>query len=487
MATRRPGIHRQVNGTAKTSTRKPAHGRRRKATVQAVQSRDRIQSDGSEIREEHCIDGLKLICPVNFSPEDSLQGRDVALADGLIYLAHAIITRRATAPRCVRKGFVPLQGAILKQILGHRKWPRVKTAALTIGLVECDGSYRVGDKSLGYRLQEPYQSANWEWRPIRDRRLAERIECWRENDRRREWERLKAGKRPVPYESVAHLWRNLQRVQIDDAIDGPLSRESTLAVDLLRQGAWRIDVDDFGRVHTNITNLKKTLRKCLSVDGSRLVNCDVANSQPLFLGMILVKALEDKPEANQRERRQSKRHEERQTRGRREGRRGEGTLCGALLARRLCGALSGSSHELRQFLTICERGAFYRHVLSHLEADLEYDVLKKRVLAALYDQPWHRNRVQDALRQAFPGVMAALTEIKRDDYRRAAHLAQRIESDFIIGRCVGRLAREQPDLFATSLHDSVMTTAGDEGMVRQIMFDEFEKVGISPTIHVEVC
>lgn len=75
----------------------------------------------------------------------------------------------------------------------------------------------------------------------------------------------------------------------------------------------------------------------------------------------------------------------------------------------------------------------------------------------------------------FPVVMAALREMKRDDYRRAAHLAQRTESEFIIGRCVGRLRRENPDLFITTIHDSIVTTAGAERIVRGIMREEFAR------------
>lgn len=177
---------------------------------------------------------------------------------------------------------------ILKKILGHGVWPRVRQCALDIGLIECDDSYRVGVRSKGYRLGEPYRSAKWEWRPIRDGPLVERLARRREADRRRAVDAMGAGRCRIPKESAAHLYRHLQRIRIDDAIDEPLTQESELAAELIRQGDWRLDVDEYGRVHTNITNLKKTLRKHLSVDGRRLVNCDVANSQPLFLGILLM-------------------------------------------------------------------------------------------------------------------------------------------------------------------------------------------------------
>jgi hypothetical protein len=88
-------------------------------------------------------------------------------------------------------------------------------------------------------------------------------------------------------EVCEHLYEHLQRIHIDDEIDEELTNESQVAVELIRAGEWRFDVDDYGRVHTNITNLKRSLRKYLSVRGRRLVNVDIASSQPLFLALLL--------------------------------------------------------------------------------------------------------------------------------------------------------------------------------------------------------
>ena len=45
--------------------------------------------------------------------------------------------------------------------------------------------------------------------------------------------------------------------------------------------------------------------------------------------------------------------------------------------------------------------------------------------------------------------------------------------------------RERPNLFITTIHDSVMTTAGDEDYVREAMLSEFRKLGIEPTVRIE--
>jgi len=73
------------------------------------------------------------------------------------------------------------------------------------------------------------------------------------------------------------------------------------------------------------------------------------------------------------------------------------------------------------------------------------------------------------------------------DYRRLAHFAQKIESRFMFGRVVPRLMADRPESFVSTIHDSVLTTAGSGEYVRQVMLDEFAKLGVSPIVRVETC
>lgn len=108
-------------------------------------------------------------------------------------------------------------------------------------------------------------------------------------------------------------------------------------------------------------------------------------------------------------------------------------------------------------------------------------------MQALYDKPHHRNRVHDVLEARFPFVMDFLERAKRDDFRRLAHAAQRIESQFIFERVIPRVMAERPDLFVSTIHDSVLTTVGNEGHIRQIMLDEFARLGMEPQVRIEPC
>src|SRR5271166_6047671 len=56
--------------------------------------------------------------------------------------------------------------------------------------------------------------------------------------------------------------------------------------------------DRYGRFHSNLTNLKKTLRPFLRYHGSELVNLDIANSQPMVFCLLLVNLLSNNGKLN---------------------------------------------------------------------------------------------------------------------------------------------------------------------------------------------
>ncbi len=69
---------------------------------------------------------------------------------------------------------------------------------------------------------------------------------------------------------------------------------------MLASGDYRATVCRFGRFHTPVTRLPRELRCCLSVGGARLVNVDLANSQPLIFGVLARDWLAGTPSARHR-------------------------------------------------------------------------------------------------------------------------------------------------------------------------------------------
>jgi hypothetical protein len=360
----------------------------------------------------------------------------------------------------------------------------VREAAQSIGYVERDRSYCAGRQSQTYRILPPFDSAVLIRRPITDAGLRYNMCHWHETRRREMWQRIRRNETLVDWAVCLHLWQNLQRVQIDAEIDFGENFHPAyqIAVEGIRRGEWRFKVDDYGRVHTNLTNLAKTLRQCLSVGGRRLANIDISESQPLFIGLAIAKAGNGKQADGKAGKRQAARQRT----------DGHGPspfmmddimmdtrpqLEGGFDRKRLSG-------DLRHYLKLCESRRLYQTLADRLGKTR--DEAKHDIMVVFYDEPWHRNKAAAALDELFPAVMRDIRQLKRGDYRRLAHFAQRIESRFMFGRVVPRLMELRPDLFVATIHDSILTTAGDAEFVRQVMLDEFARLGLKPQVKVEM-
>ena len=56
----------------------------------------------------------------------------------------------------------------------------------------------------------------------------------------------------------------------------------------LKDRDFRFSTCAYGRVHTNVTNLAEYLRKYISINGQKLYELDIANSQPYFLALLIL-------------------------------------------------------------------------------------------------------------------------------------------------------------------------------------------------------
>jgi hypothetical protein len=141
--------------------------------------------------------------------------------------------------------------------------------------------------------------------------------------------------------------------------------------------------------------------------------------------------------------------------------------------------------DLLAYRELCEARGLYQTVADRLGKTR--DEAKKSIMVVFFDKPWHRNAVFAILENLFPTVMGTMRRIKSGDYRRLAHLAQGIESRFMFGRVVPWIMELRPDLFIGTIHDSVLTSAADGCFVRQVMLDEFARLGLSPQVKLKPC
>lgn len=431
--------------------------------------------------------GVSVWHPENLDVDGLFESYGQRVAEGVLWLGDRVYVGLCDDARCRDAGRVPLRADYLRAIVGRHHLDAVREAASAIGYVERNGSYSVGRHSQSYWIMPPYDRASLVQRRIGDCQLRQNIREWLESRHREAWERIRSNKTLVDPKVCEHLWRNLQRIRIDRKIDfgADFHPAHQIAVDHILTGNFRFFVDDYGRCHTNLTNLSKKLRKHLSVDGKRLENVDISESQPLFIGMLIAQNIQ----------------KQKKGRGKEKGKQGEKggnhPICWTtiMLDNNYVGQKAPNwgggfdrrrlPADLRLYLELCESRALYQTVADRLGKTR--DEAKQAIMVSLFDKPCHQNTVSQVLGELFPTVMQSLQAIKRPDYRLLAHRAQETESMFMFGRVVPRITKSYPSLFISTIHDSILTTEENATLVQKVMLDEFAKLGLSPQVKVEAC
>ncbi len=191
--------------------------------------------------------------------------------DRVLWLLGTICLRRVFDRRCRDDDtYVRLYSPVLQRIMG--KQYRSLINRLNGWIIEVDDNYdwQREHYSKGYRFTEKYAGRRLRQWTISDPRVMDKIA------------------EPRPTSRIdRHLWKFLIKVRVDEAKASVVTKDwlQEQVLTQLRECRWRYEVDDYGRRHTNLTNLWKEGRRCLTYQDQPLVGWDVRNSQPLFLAI----------------------------------------------------------------------------------------------------------------------------------------------------------------------------------------------------------
>lgn len=261
------------------------------------------------------------------------------------------------------------------------------------------------------------------------------------------------------------------------------------------------DVDNnIGRFHSNLTNLKKELRSCITYDGQKLVNIDVRNSQP-FLSTCL---LEAKFWSNEHhglniykiptamniiagykipkqditihgiqayEHMDELKHSIKQY-----------TMCVTFLLKSL-------NKDHMEYISFAKSSIFYKKVHKKIYPGESFD--KRKVKSSFFQYIYSSNK-QDyweekkLISKAFPSVTRLFKFLKQEDYVLLSHIMQRLESILIIEVVSRRIAAEKPNLPFYTVHDSIATIPSEVDYIKQVIKEEFNNyLGIVPKLGIE--
>ena len=450
--------------------------------------------------------------PQGFDPTAVLPFHLHRYADYARFFLHILYAQRVFKE--VKEEFVPLKAAYLRRFFpSNAVYKQVREALLASETIVCDGVC--------------YQADTLTWRNLNDRHRSGKCYGYKLGPR---WEGVRHERVTLTTKALLnsiakinlarqteiitlphrHIWHCLQDITIDHAsaaqeldalmVDATLEEidgftGQRMVCDGIRDRDWFWHVCHFGRVYNNVTGLKKSLRQYLRANNHSLVACDVANSQPLLVGLLCRHMKQGYSSINLSNLTQSTQfnhyveidqefldrlYHSSPQKQQEDGGGGQGdSLYDVVLTKSSQLGLG----DVERYVRLCEEGRFYDELMVLDDNQTDRETFKKQVFTQVfYGKNCYDGRLTRLFAQEFPTVWETIRTIKKEDYKRLSHHMLRLESEIVINRAVRQCAVE--GIWVVTIHDCLVTYPEHAERVSQIMVEAFESVGINPTVKI---
>ncbi len=372
--------------------------------------------------------------------------------DKYYYVLSSITFRRIFNKSIKENDFVPMSSKILHNIINSRYKERIDEL-LDMGIIETDGKYFTGEKSKGYRFTQEYQRKKLKRVNITDSRIIYKVNKFRS---------IKIKK--IVLLQHKYLFHCLQQIKIEydhamqfvdkNIVEDEKSSVYKMMIEFIKDidTHWYWSIDSNNRVHTNISNFPRKLRKFLRWNNSVLVEIDLANSQPFLFNLLIQDYTYLFPSY-----------------------------------------VTTFSNEICFYKQITCEGKFYDYLMEEFCINEDKSEFKKRFFAKIFYSSEEFNHYyyyfdddineRERFKFLFPNISEIISYYKRNDYKNLANKLQQIESEIMIGRIVAKLAEKK--IFVLSIHDSILTSANNAEPVRDIIMQEFKKYNLQPTLKIK--
>lgn len=182
--------------------------------------------------------------------------------------------------------------------------------------------------------------------------------------------------------------------------------------------------DKFGRFHSSFTTLKSNIRKNnITIQGEKLIDLDIQNSQPLFLSVFMANKLN---------------------------------------------AYDIEPHEYEHFKTLVISGNFYEYVIYHMGIEKK-GTAKKELYKILFGHK-KNSLYYNIFGELFPTITLFLESYKKEkeNYKIFSHVLQKMESEFLFNNVIKKTLEYNPELIFITVHDSIMVRERDFPLVKKV-------------------
>lgn len=261
-----------------------------------------------------------------------------------------------------------------------------------------------------------------------------------------------------------------------------------LAVQKLATGNFYYKIDEnVGRFHSNLTNIKKELRHYITYDGKPLVNIDIKNSQPLLSTILLDPSFYDL----QKKPRYINIYNIPSSFNLLTNNKHKHTYTDTIIM--LVKVMQSIDiKKVNKYTTIAKSGDFYHQLSKEVFPRRIFD--KAEIKKLTYTVFFSNNRSIQGMhyigkrnfRKIFPDVYRVFSIIKRKNHRALSHILQRIESEIMIQKVSQRISIENPRLPIFTIHDSIVTTDGNQDYVSRVIEEEaYNLTGLKISLGIE--
>ncbi|MCX6157287.1 MAG: hypothetical protein NTY74_04820 [Ignavibacteriae bacterium] len=261
-----------------------------------------------------------------------------------------------------------------------------------------------------------------------------------------------------------------------------------IAIDKMSKGLYSSTKESrTGRYYNNISNLPRELRQFIFEKekvSDNLIELDLKNSQPFFI-VKLIREFKEKGKGGKEGREERK-----------EENRIKKSLC--------CDILKNLPKDTQKYIKLVCDAKIYEYFMPILGIpDDKRDEFKIMFYKSFFFcNPNNCNReILKVFKDDFPHVLRIIRYYKSFECREVQKIdedikkgekgihcnfirrLQRIESDLIINKVIRRIAKEKGDIFAVTIHDSIICSESDADYVENVLNEELmNEYGMVPQI-----
>lgn len=357
-----------------------------------------------------------------------------------------------------RRKKVEIHSKYLQDILGTHKYKDILEAILDIGVIQRHNHYVPRLAARQYDIPDKYYFPKWTRYTLQNKTLRRRLL----NGAIKAEEQAKSSRvydvaqclKPYLFELSINIPEHIYNNLI-----GPLQ----IQIDDIRNQSIFCRPCRYNRIHSNITNLSSEFRPYLNYRDSKLSGVDIKASQPTLICMILhiLYSLKNFPLISS-------------------------SLQELLPSSFACYALHYDMRfevgtDVLFLKELIEQGLFYEFLqeAAGLSSITRSDFKDIYLFACLYGKNYNKDPVYNAIRRHFPSLAKFMNVMKRKDPAEFPRDMQRFESHIMMNTIMRRLINENPTTPFFGIHDSILSTQGNESLISNVIEDEFRKYGIN--------